>query len=628
MRLVISDGKIEFAGTPVIEHINFDIKDNSKIAIIGRNGSGKTSLLKVIEGELDLTFDSSNLDGYINRSNDFDLGYLKQISFSDDSITLEESVLECYKKVIELEKRLSILEKKMETDLSEKIIEEYSKAQELFENMDGYYYQKEYNMVLKKFGFTKDMFSKPLSSFSGGERTKIAFVKLLLSKPDLLLLDEPTNHLDLEAIEWLEEYLKNYKKAFIVVSHDREFINHVAKEVYEIEYNTLNKYSGNYDEYLIEKETRYKTLVKEYEKQQREIEHQQELIDRFRYKATKAKMVQSRIKQLDKLEIIEPPKMHKQKTFKMNINPVSESGKEVLTIRGLEVGYNKSLAEINLDIYKGEKIAIIGENGSGKSTILKTIMGMIKPISGKYKYGFNVKIGYFDQQVASIVNDKTILQDYMDEYPFLTNQEARNDLGCFLFSGKDVDKKLNVLSGGEIVRLSLAKIFKKRPNLLILDEPTNHMDIVSKETIEKMLKSYKGTVIFVSHDRYFVRKISDSLLSLDNGVATYYPYGYSQYISKKEDRTFVIREEVKKEKTEVKKDRNTLKKELTSLEKLINEKEQRMKEIELEFEKEEVYSDFMIMQELENESEELEDEIQSLTLKWEEIVVLLEEKSI
>ncbi len=628
MRLVINNGNIEFAGNTIIEHINFDIKDNSKIAIIGSNGSGKTSLLKVIEGELDLTFDSSNLDGYISKSNDFDLGYLKQISFSDDSITLEEAMLECYKKVIALENRLRELEEILQTDMSDKVISEYSKTQELFENMDGYYYQKEYSTVLKKFGFTKDMFSKPLSSFSGGERTKIAFVKLLLSKPDLLLLDEPTNHLDLEAIEWLEEYLKNYKKAFIVVSHDREFINHVAKEVYEIEYNTLNKYSGNYDEYLIEKETRHKTLVKEYEKQQKEIAHQQELIDRFRYKATKAKMVQSRIKQLDKMDIIEAPKETKKKTFKMNINPVSESGKEVLSIRELSVGYNSELAKISLDIYKGEKLAIIGENGSGKSTILKTIMGMIPPLSGEYKYGFNVKIGYFDQQVASKTSDKTILEDYQDTFPFLTNQEARNDLGCFLFSGKDVDKKVNVLSGGEIVRLSLAKIFKTRPNLLILDEPTNHMDIVSKETIEKMLKSYKGTVIFVSHDRYFVRKISDSLLVLKDGGVNYYPYGYSQYMSKKEDKTFIVKEEVKKEKPVEKKDRNTLKKELSSLEKLINEKENRIKEIELEFEKEEVYSDFMIMQELENESEELEDEIQSLTLKWEEVVVLLEEKGI
>ena len=627
MRLVISDGKIEFAGIPVIEHIHFDIKEDSKIAIIGSNGSGKTSLLKVIEGELDLTFDSSNLDGYITKSNDFNLGYLKQISFEDDSITLEESVLSCYSKVIDLENKLKELEKKMETDMSDKLINEYFKTQELFENMDGYYYQKEYNMVLKKFGFTKDMFSKPLSWFSGGERTKIAFVRLLLSKPDLLLLDEPTNHLDLEAIEWLEEYLKNYKKAFVIVSHDREFINHCAKEIYEIEYNTLNKYSGNYDEYLVEKETRYKTMVKEYEKQQREIEHQQVLIDRFRYKATKAKMVQSRIKQLDKMEILPPPKVNKTKTFKMNINPSSESGKEVLTIRNLEVGYDKCLATLNLDIYKGEKLAIIGENGSGKSTILKTIMGMIKPLYGEYKYGFNVKIGYFDQQVASVSSEKSILEDYQGEFPFLTNQEARNDLGCFLFSGKDVDKKISVLSGGEKVRLALVKILKKRPNLLILDEPTNHMDIISKETIEKMLKSYKGTVIFVSHDRYFVRKISDSLLVLNDGVVNYYPYGYNQYMSKKEDKSFTVKEEVKKEKPEVKKDRSALKKELSDLEKLINTKEKRIKEIELEFEKEEVYSDFMIMQELENESEELEDEIQSLTLKWEEIVVLLEEKS-
>ena len=395
MRLVIEDGKIEFAGVPLIEHIDFDITDNSKIAIIGKNGSGKTSLLKAITGELDLVFDSTNPNGYINKSSDFSIGYLKQISFSNENKTLEEEILTCYKNIIETEKRLKELEKKLEYDTSDTIIMEYSKIHELYENMDGYYYQKEYHNVLKRFGFNQNALLKPIKEFSGGERTKISFIKLLLSKPDLLILDEPTNHLDIDAIEWLEDYLKSYKKAFIIVSHDREFINKVAKNVYEIEYNTLTKYSGNYNDYLKEKETRYRTLEKKYIEQQKEIKHQQELIDRFRYKATKAKMVQSRIKYLDKMDVIDAPRKGDHKTFKMNINPYSESGKEVVSIKNLDIGYNKILATVNMTINKGEKVAVIGGNGSGKSTFLKTLVGQIKPLNGEFDWGFNVKKGYF-----------------------------------------------------------------------------------------------------------------------------------------------------------------------------------------------------------------------------------------
>ena len=626
MRLVIEDGKIEFGGETLIEHINFDLNNNDKVAIIGKNGCGKTSLLKVIQGELDLTFDVSNQDGYINKSNDFTLGYLKQISFSNENLTLEETMLECYKDILALEEKLRKLEEKLQNDTSEKTINDYSKTHEMFENLGGYYYQKEYNTVLKKFGFEQDSFSKPISSFSGGERTKIAFVKLLLSKPDLLLLDEPTNHLDIEAIEWLEYYLKNYKKAFVVVSHDREFINKVAETVYEVEYKQLYKYTGNYDNYLKQKETRYKTLEKLYTEQQKEIEQTETLINRFRYKANKAKMVQERIKQLDKLERIEEPRKADKKTFKMDINPVSESGKEVLHINELEFGYTKPFGRVNLTILKGQKLAVIGENGTGKSTLLKTIMGQIEPLFGNVKYGFNVKVGYFDQQVATKVSDDTILEDYMKTYPFLTNQEARKDLGAFMFSGTDVDKKLNVLSGGEVVRLGLCKILKMKPNFLILDEPTNHMDIVSKETIEKMLKGYKGTIIFVSHDRYFVRKISDSLLVLEDGEATYYPYGYNQYMAKKEDKKYEVRVEVKEEKkVKISKDKNSLKKEIAKIEKEITEHEERIKEINEQFELEEIYSDFMKTRELEDEVENLDDELQILMRKWEELLTALEE---
>ena len=628
MRLVIEDGKIEFAGVPLIEHINFEVGENSKIAIIGKNGTGKTSLLKVITGELDLVFDSSNLEGSINKSNDFNIGYLKQISFTNENITLEEEILTCYKDIRETEKKLKQLEEKLQVDTSENVINEYSKCHELYENMGGYYYQKEYHTILKKFGFTFDCLVKKLKEFSGGERTKLSFIKLLLTKPDLLILDEPTNHLDIEAIEWLEEYLKSYKKSFIVVSHDREFINKTAKTVYEIEYNTLIKYSGNYNDYLNEKEVRYKSLEKRFVEQQKEIKHQQELIERFRYKATKAKMVQSRIKQLDKMEIIQSPKKTNTKTFKMNINPYSESGKEVINIQNLEIGYDKSLALINMVINKGDKVAVIGGNGCGKSTFLKTLVGEIKPLSGDFNWGFNVKKGYFDQQSATIVSNRSILEEYQHAYPQLTNQEARSDLGAFLFSGEDVNKNMNVLSGGEVVRLSLCKLFKTRPNLLILDEPTNHMDIYSKERIEDMLKSYKGTILFVSHDRYFVRQVATSVLALDEFGAIYYPYGYEQYLSRKEK--VITVENTTKEIVTVKKssvDKNSYKKELSKIEKQIKDHEDKIAQLNLEFEKEEVYSDFVLTRQLEEQLEQLEDDLAVLMSSWENLVNLVEDNS-
>lgn len=625
MRLVIEDGKIEFAGVPLIEHINFEVGENSKIAIIGKNGSGKTSLLKVITGELDLAFDV-NSTGYINKSNDFNIGYLKQITFSNENNTLEAEILTCYQKIIDLENRLNELAKMLENNSTDSLIKEYSKIHDLFQNNEGYYYQKEYHTILNKFGFTRDDFAKPIKEFSGGEKTKIAFIKLLLIKPELLILDEPTNHLDIDAIEWLEEYLKNYKKSFIVVSHDREFINKVTKIIYEIEYHTITKYTGNYDDYLKEKEVRYRSLEKRYNEQQKEIKHQQELIERFRYKATKAKMVQSRIKQLDKMEIIEPPKKTDNRAFKMNINPYSESGKEVVSIKDLSIGYNKVLAIINMVINKGDKVAVIGGNGSGKSTFLKTITGEIKPLSGECNYGFNVKKGYFDQLSANIRSEKSVLSEYQDTFPHLTNQEARSDLGSFLFTKNDVDKQISVLSGGEVVRLALCKLFKTRPNFLILDEPTNHMDIYSKDRIEDMLQSYKGTLLFVSHDRYFVRKVASAILAIENNVATYYPFGYQQYLAKRGSNLPIdpiVRVSKEKVTSECK---TNYKKEIAKLEKSIKECEDEINRINIEFEKEEIYTDFLLTRELEEQLEEKEDELAILMNKWEQLVELLEDK--
>ena len=393
--------------------------------------------------------------------------------------------------------------------------------EEAFKDDGGYYYEKEYEVMIRKFGFSDDERKKPIRDFSGGQQTKIAFIKLLLSKPDILLLDEPTNHLDVTTIEWLEGYLKSYPKAVVVVSHDRMFLDNVVDVVYEIEYGTARRYPGNYN-----------NQMKYHIAQQKEIERLQRMVTRFKGKPTKTSMAQSKQKAIDRMVIIEAPDKYDNKTFHANFQPEKETGNDVLYTSELAIGYDHPLSVVSLDLKRGEKLGILGGNGLGKSTFLKTIVGKIPALSGEYRFGTNVQIGYFDQQMAVYTSNKTVLDDFWDEYPNLTETEARNALGAFLFSGEDVFKNVNMLSGGEKVRLALCKILKTRPNVLVLDEPTNHMDIVGKETLESMLKDYKGTLIFVSHDRYFVKKVATQLLVFEDGTTNLYQFGYEQYQEK------------------------------------------------------------------------------------------------
>lgn len=528
----ISNGAVAFGDDVILHSIDFEIRNTEKIAIVGRNGCGKTTLLKLISGEVEMEKLDSDESAFIAKAGNPEIGYLKQIAFDDPDVTLEQEVRKCFVKMDERKAELARAAAELEHDYSDEKVARYTAMEEAFKDDGGYYYEKEYEVMIRKFGFSDDERKKPIRDFSGGQQTKIAFIKLLLSKPDILLLDEPTNHLDVTTIEWLEGYLKSYPKAVVVVSHDRMFLDNVVDVVYEIEYGTARRYPGNYTNFIARKKENYDKQMKDHIAQQKEIERLQRMVTRFKGKPTKTSMAQSKQKAIDRMVIIEAPDKYDNKTFHANFQPEKETGNDVLYTSELAIGYDHPLSVVSLDLKRGEKLGILGGNGLGKSTFLKTIVGKVPALSGEYRFGTNVQIGYFDQQMAMYTSNKTVLDDFWDEYPNLTETEARNALGAFLFSGEDVFKNVNMLSGGEKVRLALCKILKTRPNVLVLDEPTNHMDIVGKETLESMLKDYKGTLIFVSHDRYFVKKVATQLLVFEDGTTNLYQFGYEQYQEK------------------------------------------------------------------------------------------------
>lgn len=528
----ISNGAVAFGDDVILHSIDFEIRNTEKIAIVGRNGCGKTTLLKLISGEVEMEKLDSDESAFIAKAGNPEIGYLKQIAFDDPDVTLEQEVRKCFVKMDERKAELARAAAELEHDYSDEKVARYTAMEEAFKDDGGYYYEKEYEVMIRKFGFSDDERKKPIRDFSGGQQTKIAFIKLLLSKPDILLLDEPTNHLDVTTIEWLEGYLKSYPKAVVVVSHDRMFLDNVVDVVYEIEYGTARRYPGNYTNFIARKKENYDKQMKDHIAQQKEKERLQRIVTRFKGKPTKTSMAQSKQKAIERMVIIEAPDKYDNKTFHANFQPEKETGNDVLYTSELAIGYDHPLSVVSLDLKRGEKLGILGGNGLGKSTFLKTIVGKIPALSGEYRFGTNVQIGYFDQQMAMYTSNKTVLDDFWDEYPNLTETEARNALGAFLFSGEDVFKNVNMLSGGEKVRLALCKILKTRPNVLVLDEPTNHMDIVGKETLESMLKDYKGTLIFVSHDRYFVKKVATQLLVFEDGTTNLYQFGYEQYQEK------------------------------------------------------------------------------------------------
>ena len=622
MQLKIQNGVVELSGEPILKAVNIEINDQSKIAVVGRNGCGKTTLLKLISGEHSIVKLDSDQNSFFAKSGNITIGYLSQITFSDFSKTLLEEVRSAYSEILDLKAKLDNAQSVMEADQSPENIKNYTNLLDTFTNLGGFYFEREYENAIKKFGFADDK-NRPLSEFSGGQQTKIAFLKLLLSKPDILLLDEPTNHLDIEAVEWLEEYLKSYKKAFVVVSHDRMFLDNTVNTVYEIEYGKTYKYNGNYSAFAEQKKIVREQQRKDFLAQQKEIGRLEDLVDRFRYKATKAAMAQSKLKQIDRMDLIENPEKSDLKTFHADFEPYDIGVKDVLSVKDLGVGYDSLLSTVNLEVKRGDKIGIIGGNGLGKSTFIKTLMGQVRALSGEYKFGPRVSIGYFDQQMALYSSADTILEDFMSAFPALNDFEARSALGAFLFSGEDVFKTVDMLSGGERVRLALCKIFQKRPNFLILDEPTNHLDIVGKETLEEILKNFPGTVIFVSHDRYFIKEISTSLLDFKKGATDYYRFGYSEYLSKAKAPTAEpVAENKPKEKktfTTPLKEKARREKALQKAEEKIARLEQEITALETEQAKEENLSDYVKLAEIGERLEALQAELETAFAEWEEL---------
>lgn len=512
----IKDGTVSVGGQTILSHVDFYIKEKEKIAVVGKNGAGKTTLLRLLAGELQLDRDdrrgmSSGAHGKetacknslgIVTSRNITIGMLRQVDSSNQDKTIEEILLEsCPDR------------------------DTYSK-----ERFD---YEMEYDRLFTGFGFEKEEKSRTLGSFSGGEQTKISLIKLLLEKPDLLLLDEPTNHLDMKTVEWLEDYLINYPKAVVIVSHDRAFLDAVATGVYELENGSLHRYAGNYTQYRQQKLKNLQIQRKAYERQQAEIAHNNELIEKFKHKPKKAAFARSRKTMLARMKLIEKPVEDEAHIFTGNIEPQFPGGKWVYEAKELKIGYDgRALLELSLRIRRGQKIAVIGDNGIGKSTFLKTVAGLILPIKGTSQLGSNLLVGYFDQQSALIDSDKTVRDHFHELFPALVEKDLRKTLGMYLFGGANASKRISSLSGGEKSRLVLAELLTGRPNLMILDEPTNHMDIPAKETLESAFKAYTGTMLFVSHDRYFIKQVADAILVFENDKVMYYPFGYDHYISR------------------------------------------------------------------------------------------------
>ncbi len=632
MQLMIRNGEVDLSGEPILKNVNIEINTESRIGIVGRNGCGKTTLLRLISGELKLAKKQGNDDSLFAVSGKPTIGVLSQMTFKNDRVTMVEELRSAYSDILAMKERLDSLQTAMETDQSEAVIQEYTALLDRFTNAGGFYFEKEYEAAIKHFGFTDEEKHRPLSAFSGGQRTKIAFLKLLLSKPDLLLLDEPTNHLDIEAVRWLEEYLRSYKKAFVIVSHDRMFLDRTVNTIYEIEDGKTTRYVGNYTEFTAAKKALREQQAKLYEAQQKEIAHLNEVVERFRYKATKAAMAQSKIKQIERMEPIEAPESYDNRTFHADFEPAVQSVKDVLDVRELKIGFERPLSTVSFEVKRGDRIGIIGGNGLGKSTLLKTLVNNLPPLGGEFRFGGGVKIGYFDQQMAHYTGDDTVLDVFLTAFPHLNDFEARSALGAFLFSGEAVFKTVSMLSGGERVRLALCKLFKSRPNFLILDEPTNHMDIIGKETLEDMLQNYSGTLIFVSHDRYFVQKLATRLLVFENGDAKFYEYGYEQYeAEKRAELTNDTKETVKKDAPKQKKTYTTPGKEKAKRERALKKAEERVAELEAKLEElqgqlncEENLSDYVKLSELQEEITHTEQELSSALDEWENAAAVME----
>lgn len=536
MRYQIKHALVQYAADTILEDVNFEIHDHEKIAVVGRNGCGKTTLLKLIAGDIQMNNLDSDEECGIVMAGKQQIGFLRQISFEDGEITVEDEIKKTFEPVFTCEKRMKEIEALLHKGEEQQLLYEYDHLQRQMEALHGYTWRRDIEIMFQQFGFPIEDLKRPIGSFSGGQQTKVAFIKLLLSRPDIMLLDEPTNHLDLPTIEWLEKYLKEYDKAVVIVSHDRMFLDRVIDVTYEIEYHKIKRYPGNYSAFIKRKEEDMIKQEKDYEEQQKEIERLTTWIEKWKNTPTKVAATRSKRMAIEHMVKIEKPVRFDTKSFHAMFTPRIESYTDVLTVKNLKIGYEKELSEVSFQLRKKERLAILGENGKGKSTLLKTLVGILPPLGGSFTIGHNVEWGYFDQQKA-VVNEadpeQTVLDNFWETYPKLLREDVRGALGSFLFSQEDVMKKMGQLSGGEKVRLALCKMFQTKPNLLILDEPTNHMDMIGKETLEMMLKDFSGTVLFVSHDRYFIQQIATEILEFGENEVRQYHCNYEQYLVEK-----------------------------------------------------------------------------------------------
>lgn len=615
MRYQINKGSKSFGASTIFQNVQFEIRNNEKIAVVGRNGCGKTTLLRIIAEEEELD------SGTIHKENNLRIGYLAQTTFRDEEASVRSEMESVFQRVKVLEQQLNEAAFRLSEVADEKSLADYARIQEDFEEAGGYQWESEMMNILTRFGFCKDDLQRSIKEFSGGQRTRLAFVKLLLSKPDVLLLDEPTNHLDIETIEWLEGYVARYPKAVVLVSHDRTFLDHVCDVVYEIEFGIMRRYPGNYTHYVETKKQDIEIQKSAYARQQKEIARMEELIEKFRYKKNKAAFAQSKIKYLERMEKIEDPQSD-DVTFHAKFHAARRGGNRVLEVKDLQIGYDHPLCKVNLQIMQGERVAIIGPNGHGKSTLMKTLMGQVAPLSGNYLLGHQIDVGYFDQELAQFDSTKTVLEEVWDSFPQLDRTQVRTVLGSFLFTQDEVFKTVDCLSGGEKVRLSFVKLLLSQPNFLMLDEPTNHLDLLGKEALEESLSTYEGTMLFVSHDRYFISKLASAILEIKDGQALYYPLTYDEYIQKDTHHEVKTGQEEGKKKNYV---RNfNYGKAVKELETKIAEKEEELESLrQLRFEPE-YYHDFKKMNALDEKIDQVHLEIDRMMEKWEEYSAHLE----
>lgn len=620
----------------ILENVNFTVNEYDKIGIIGVNGTGKTTLFKIISGIYG--YDS----GDIYTSKDCEIGYLEQNTNFHSENTILEEVLEVFKDVIEMEKYLRDLEYKISEESSntnsttlEKLMNEYSNKLEAFSDMNGYGYKSEAKGVLKGLGFSDEDMDKPISILSGGEKTRVLLGKLLLKKPTLLLLDEPTNHLDSEAIEWLEVFLKQYKGTVILISHDRYFLDQVVNRIFEIHNKKLKTYNGNYSDFIKASAIEKELELKKFEDQQKDIKKQEESIERLKAfgREKHLKRARSKEKALAKVDVLDKPEAYRKKA-KIEFNPSVTSGNDVLQLRDISMGYGERILfkDLNLDIYRGEKVALIGANGIGKSTLFKIIMNEITPLSGDIKFGTNVNVSYFHQEQKTLNLDNTIIDEIWEDNKQLTQTSLRTMLGAFLFEGEEVFKKISTLSGGERARVAILKLILSNANLLLLDEPTNHLDIDSKEVLEEALSSYTGTIFTISHDRYFLNTVVDKVLVLDENGITEYLGNYDYYIEKKkqvqEMNTVEVIEEktktqLKEEKRKEREQREAEKKNRVkrqNIEKEIEETEAKIEEMDVLLCQEEVYSNPEKSKDVSLQKASLEEKLSALYEEWESLM--------